>query len=84
MNLSIKASTKRTSMLRADVQQKMNIGKSRGNMTKIHLAVDSYGLPIEFILTGGEVHDSKAAIELIEKLPDAVRVIADRSYDSER
>jgi IS5 family transposase len=48
------------------------------------LAVDSYGLPIEFILTGGEVHDSKAAIELIEKLPDSVRVIADRSYDSEQ
>ena len=32
------------------------IGKSRaGNTTKIHMAVDSYGLPIEFILTGGEV-----------------------------
>lgn len=61
------------------------IGKSRGgNTTKIHLAVDSYGLPIEFILTGGEVHDSKAAIELIEKLPDAGYVIADRGYDSEQ
>ena len=29
------------------------IGKSRaGNTTKIHLAVDSYGLPIEFTVTG--------------------------------
>ena len=25
------------------------------------MAVDSYGLPIEFHITGGEVHDSKAA-----------------------
>lgn len=32
------------------------IGKSRGgNTTKIHMAVDAYGLPIEFELTGGEV-----------------------------
>jgi transposase len=31
------------------------IGKSRaGNTTKIHLVVDSYGLPIEFEITGGE------------------------------
>jgi hypothetical protein len=38
------------------------IGKSVvGNTTKIHMAVDSYGLPIEFYITGGEVHDSKAA-----------------------
>jgi transposase len=60
------------------------IGKSRGgNTTKIHLAVDSYGLPIEFILTGGEVHDSKAAIELIEQLPEAEYVVADKGYDSE-
>lgn len=32
-----------------------------GNTTKIHMAVDSYGLLIEFYITGGEVHDSKAA-----------------------
>lgn len=37
-----------------------------GNTSKIHLAVDSYGLPIEFIITGGDVHDSKVANELIE------------------
>lgn len=60
------------------------IGKSRGgNTTKIHLAVDGYGLPIEFTLTGGEVHDSKAAPDLIEQLPDSDYVIADKGYDSE-
>ena len=46
------------------------IGKSvGGNTTKIHMAVDAYGLPIEFDLTGGEVHDSKAAPALIARLP---------------
>lgn len=40
------------------------IGKSRGgNTTKIHLVVDSYGLPIDFEITGGEVHDCKIAPE---------------------
>ena len=32
-----------------------SIGMSRGGKTsKIHLAVDSYGLPIEFIISGGK------------------------------
>lgn len=33
------------------------------------MAVDSYGLPIEFYITGGEVHDSKAAPRLIDMRP---------------
>jgi hypothetical protein len=32
------------------------------------MAVDSYGLPFEFCITGGEVHDSKAAPALIDML----------------
>ena len=60
------------------------IGKSvGGNTTKIHMAVEACGLPIEFDLTGGEADDSKAAYELIEKLPTAEYTIADRGYDSE-
>lgn len=60
------------------------IGKSvAGNTTKIHLAVDSCGFPIEFTITGGEVHDSKEAPELIAKLPNSDYKIADRGYDSE-
>jgi transposase len=60
------------------------IGKSvGGNTTKIHMAVDAYGLPIEFYLTGGEVHDSKAAPTLIARLPFADYTIADKGYDSE-
>ncbi|MGL4713367.1 MAG: IS5 family transposase, partial [Shewanella sp.] len=59
-------------------------GLSRGgNTSKIHLGVDSYGLPIAFIVTGGEVHDSKAANGLIERLPQSDFIIADKGYDSE-
>src|SRR3990167_1258521 len=47
------------------------IGKSvGGNTTKIHMAVDAFGLPIEFQLTGGEVHDAKAAPDLIAIPPN--------------
>lgn len=60
------------------------IGKSRaGNTAKIHLAVDSYRLPIEFVITGGETHDGKTAVELIDKLPVTDAIIADKGYDSE-
>ena len=40
-------------------------------------------MPIEFIVTGGEVHDSKAANEQIDFLPHANFIIADKGYDSE-
>lgn len=54
-----------------------------GNSTKIHLAVDAMGLPIHFIITGGEVHDSKEAQNLINKVPELEILIADKGYDSE-
>jgi transposase len=60
------------------------IGKSvGGNTTKIHMVVDACGFPIEFDLTGGEVHDCKAAPALIDKLPASGNIIADKGYDSE-
>jgi transposase len=60
------------------------IGKSvAGNTTKIHMATDAHGLPIEFEITGGEVHDCKVAPAFFAKLPDAVYMIADKGYDSE-
>ena len=60
------------------------IGKSvGGSTTKIHMAVDACGFPIEFDVTGGEVHDCKAAPALIDKLPASGHTIADKGYDSE-
>lgn len=60
------------------------IGKSvAGNTTKIHMAVDGFGFPIAFQLTGGEVHDAKVAPNLIKILPIAEYIIADKGYDSD-
>ena len=59
------------------------IGRSvGGNTTKIHMVVDSYGLPIAFELTGGEVHECKIAEAFIAQLPLSQFVIADKGYDS--
>jgi transposase len=61
------------------------IGKSRaGNTTKIHLAVDAYGLPIEFEITGGQINDCTQAPSLIAKLATAETIVADKGYDSEK
>lgn len=60
------------------------IGRSVAGLTsKLHLAVDSMGLPIDFEITGGEVHDAKIGPKLVEKLPRSDFVIADKGYDSE-
>lgn len=54
------------------------IGKSRaGNTSKIHLAVDAYGLPIACRITGGDVHDSTEAQALIDELPTGGALVAD-------
>ena len=54
-----------------------------GATTKIHVAADSHGNPIDFEITGGEVHDSKKANEIIDKIGNAEHFIADKGYDSE-
>ena len=65
-------------------EENQAIGLSRGgNTTKIHMAVDSFGLPIDFEITGGEVHDCKIAPEFIGQLPLSDYTIADKGYDSE-
>ena len=58
--------------------QESAIGKSvAGNTTKIHMAVDACGLPIQFSVTGGEVHDCKEAPALVAKLPLGCYTVAD-------
>jgi len=60
------------------------IGKSKGgNTTKIHMAVESNGMPIEFEITGGEVHECKIAADFIAALPPSDYIVADMGYDSE-
>jgi hypothetical protein len=61
------------------------IGVSRGGATtKIHVAGDAHENPIDFEITGGEVHAAKVAEGLISKLSEnAENFIADKGYDSE-
>ncbi|WP_115825368.1 IS5 family transposase [Xenorhabdus cabanillasii] len=60
------------------------IGKSRGGRsTQIHLAVDSYGLPVDFELSGGQAHDIVHAENLVVQSPPSDFVIADKGYDSQ-
>ncbi len=51
--------------------------------TKVHMAVDAFGLPIHFEITGGQVPDCKIAPNLVTKLKYVEYIIADRGYDSE-
>ena len=60
------------------------IGPSRGGpTTKIHMAADANGNPINFIVTGGDVHDSKVANNIIDELDGADYLVADKGYDSD-
>ena len=60
------------------------IGQSHGGRTtKIHLCCDADGYPLDFKITGGDVHDSQVASELIEMIGQADYFIADKGYDSE-
>ena len=45
------------------------------------MLADALGRPLRIILTGGEVHDSKTALSLLEDV-DERAVIADKAYDS--
>ena len=60
------------------------IGKSRGgNTTKIHLAVDSGGLPVYFELSEGQRNDIRHAQSLVDNLKEVNTFIADKGYDSD-
>ena len=56
-----------------------------GNSSKIHLAVDAHGNPIEFIVGDGVTHDIKIAPALLQllDLKDTEFFNADKGYDSE-
>lgn len=60
------------------------IGQSRGGRTtKIHMLADSFGNPIDFELTEGQVHDIKMAESLLEK-SEAETLIGDKGFDSDK
>ncbi|QQR54071.1 IS5 family transposase [bacterium] len=64
--------------------QERAIGRSAGGLTtKIHMCTDAHGNPLNFKITGGQVHDSKVANELIDLAEGAEYFIADKGYDAD-
>ncbi len=48
-----------------DIADDHALGRSRGGYgTKIHLATDRKGFPLNLILTAGQAHESQSAITL--------------------
>jgi transposase len=59
------------------------IGRSvAGNTSKIHMATDSSGNPIDFEITEGQVHDAVVAPDLVERTPKSEYTVADKGYDA--
>ena len=50
--------------------------------TKLHLAVDAFGMPVRVIITHGTAADCTQASKLIEGI-DAEYLIADKGYDTD-
>jgi transposase len=51
--------------------------------TKIHLLADALGRPLRFILTGGQVHESRTAEAMLLDSVEGDAVLADKAYDSD-
>lgn len=50
--------------------------------SKLHAVVDGDGKPLILLLTEGQMSDHKGARMLLDALPTASALIADRGYDS--
>jgi transposase len=65
-----------------DSAEKEASGRSKGGFSsKVHAACDAHGMPLKFILTGGQSAECTQAIPLVETL-SAEAVLADKAYDT--
>lgn len=63
-------------------QDDQALGRSKGGFsTKIHAKVDSFGMPLAFILTPGQEHEIKTASTLLSSEVSEY-LLADKAYDS--
>lgn len=61
------------------------IGISRGGRsTKIHALVDGKGRPLNFTVTGGQVHDSQVVGDVLDTPRPPLAITGDKAYDSEK
>ncbi|MFT8808655.1 IS5 family transposase [Gluconobacter sp.] len=60
------------------------IGRTKGGMnTKLHAITDQNGRPLSFFVTAGQVSDYTGASALLDSLPVAQWMLADRGYDAD-
>ncbi|NBZ90186.1 transposase, partial [Rhodobacteraceae bacterium CYK-10] len=58
------------------------IGRTKGGLnTKLHAVADAKGRPLKFFMTAGQVSDYMGAAALLQDLPQAEWLLADRGYD---
>ena len=51
--------------------------------TKLHAVTDAEGRPLRFFMTAGQVSDYTGAAALLNSLPSADWLLADRGYDAD-
>ena len=51
--------------------------------TKLHAVTDANGRPLSFLMTDGQISDYIGAAALLEELPKAQWLLADRGYDAD-
>jgi transposase len=51
--------------------------------TKLHAITDANGRPLSFFITAGQVSDYTGATALLDDLPKAKWMLADRGYDAD-
>ncbi len=55
------------------------IGRTKGGLnTKLHAVADAKGRPLKFFMTAGQVSDYMGAAALLQDLPRAEWLLADR------
>lgn len=60
------------------------IGRTKGGMnTKLHAVTDANGRPVSFFITAGQISDYTGAAALLDELPKAKWLLADRGYDAD-
>ncbi|MFT9026599.1 IS5 family transposase [Acetobacter indonesiensis] len=60
------------------------IGRTKGGMnTKLHAVTDRNGRPLDFFMTAGQISDYTGAAALLDGLPPAEWMLADRGYDAD-
>ena len=60
------------------------IGQTKGGMnTKLHAVTDTSGRPVRLFITAGQVSDYAGAAALMNGIPEAEWLLADRGYDAD-